>query len=88
MLFSMRVATDYSAGALTIAMHGPTTVSLEVVGLPGPSLRFKPEATDVLVERQWDERFARSKGALAKLAARARANYAAGRTEPLDPDAL
>jgi hypothetical protein len=39
-------------------------------------------------ERRWQELFDRSPGALAKLASEAIAEYEAGETEPLDPDAL
>ena len=39
-------------------------------------------------ERRWDELFAKSADALAARAANASANYRAGRTRPLDPDAL
>ena len=39
-------------------------------------------------ERRWDELFSRSQDVLAKMAEEARAEYRAGRTEPLDPDKL
>jgi uncharacterized protein (DUF433 family) len=39
-------------------------------------------------ERRWDELFAKSAETLAARAAKASANYHAGRTRPLDPDAL
>lgn len=39
-------------------------------------------------ERRWDELFSRSQDLLARMAAEAHAEYAAGRTEPLDPDKL
>jgi uncharacterized protein (DUF433 family) len=39
-------------------------------------------------ERRWDELFAKSADALAARAAKASADYRAGQTYPLDPDAL
>ncbi len=39
-------------------------------------------------EIQWDEAFANSKDALAKLAAEAMAEYRAGKTQELDPETL
>ena len=39
-------------------------------------------------EQRWAAAFANSQAALAKLAERARANFAAGKTEPLDLDRL
>lgn len=39
-------------------------------------------------DRRWDEAFARSSDALAKLAATAMAEYHAGKTQALDPEAL
>lgn len=39
-------------------------------------------------ERRWDELFAKSADALAARAAKASADYRAGRTYPLDPDSL
>lgn len=39
-------------------------------------------------EIQWDEAFANSKDALAKLAAEAMAEYRAGKTQELDPKTL
>ena len=39
-------------------------------------------------EKRWDELFARSQGLLARMAAEARQDYRAGRTEPLDPKKL
>lgn len=39
-------------------------------------------------DRRWDEAFARSPDALAKLAATAMAEYHAGKTQALDPEAL
>lgn len=39
-------------------------------------------------EMQWDETFSNSKGALAKLAAEAMAEYRAGKTQELDLETL
>jgi hypothetical protein len=39
-------------------------------------------------ERRWDEAFSRSPNLLAKLAASAMAEYRAGKTQELDPEAL
>lgn len=39
-------------------------------------------------EVQWDEAFANSKDALAKLATEAMAEYRAGKTQELDPETL
>jgi len=39
-------------------------------------------------EIRWDEAFARSRDALAKLAATAMAEYRAGKTQELDPETL
>ena len=39
-------------------------------------------------QQRWDESFARSQDALAVLAEEALAEHRAGRSEPLDPDAL
>ena len=39
-------------------------------------------------ERRWDELFAASADVLSELAAEALAEHRAGRTKPLDPDAL
>ena len=39
-------------------------------------------------ERKWDEQFASSLDILEQLAEEARAEYRAGKTLPLDPDAL
>jgi hypothetical protein len=39
-------------------------------------------------ERRWDESFARSPDLLAKLASEAMAEYNAGKTQILDPEAL
>ncbi len=39
-------------------------------------------------ERRWDELFAKSQDALAKLADEALEDFYAGNTEPLDPDTL
>ncbi len=39
-------------------------------------------------DRKWDESFANSQDALAKLADEALAEYRAGKTRPLDPDKL
>jgi hypothetical protein len=39
-------------------------------------------------ERRWDESFARSPDLLAKLAAEAMAEFHAGKTQELDPEAL
>jgi hypothetical protein len=39
-------------------------------------------------EIRWDAAFARSQDALAKLAAEARAEYRAGKTQELDPETL
>ena len=57
------------------------------------STKFKPiahsESSEELEsERRWTAAFANSQDALVKLAERARANYLAGNTEPLDPDCL
>lgn len=43
---------------------------------------------EVLDEQQWDASFARSQDALAKLAAKARADTAAGRVRPVGFDEL
>jgi len=52
-----------------------------------PTLR--PAAREELIDEQrWAASFANSQDALAKLAERARAHFAAGNTEPLDPDRL
>jgi hypothetical protein len=39
-------------------------------------------------EQRWDDSFARSPDLLAKLAAKAMAEYRAGKTQELDPDTL
>ncbi len=39
-------------------------------------------------ERAWDERFASGQDMLAAMADKARHNYQAGLTQPLDPDTL
>ncbi len=54
---------------------------------------FKPhvrtESSEELeAEQRWTISFINSQDALAKLAEKARANYLAGKTEPLDPDRL
>ncbi len=57
------------------------------------SPQFKPVVPSSVseeskAEQRWATAFANSQAALAKLAQRARANYAAGNTEPLDPEHL
>jgi hypothetical protein len=57
------------------------------------SPQFRPTVRSVTseerkAEQRWATAFATSQEALVKLAQRARANYAAGNTEPLDPEQL
>ena len=57
------------------------------------SRNFKPvvrtESSEELEsERRWATAFANSQDTLVKLAEKARTNYLAGKTEPLDPDQL
>lgn len=55
-----------------------------------PDVMVEPNMTEEELEAecQWEASFAKSRGALAKLAAKARADFAAGRTEELDPERL
>jgi len=43
---------------------------------------------ELATERQWDELFSRSEDVLGELAAEAKAEYRAGRTQKLDPEKL
>jgi hypothetical protein len=43
---------------------------------------------EITSERAWDERFARSQDVLARMAAEALAEHAAGLTTPLDPERI
>jgi hypothetical protein len=43
---------------------------------------------EIADERRWDKAFANSSDKLARLAEKAMAEHRAGRTQPLDPDAL
>lgn len=43
---------------------------------------------EIASEKRWDEAFAVSSGALGRLAEEALQEYRAGKTRPLDPDAL
>lgn len=43
---------------------------------------------DIESDRRWDELFAKSQDMLAEMAAEAKADFEAGRTEPLIPDEL
>ncbi|MEI7768846.1 MAG: hypothetical protein WCI67_02600 [Chloroflexales bacterium] len=57
------------------------------------SPQFKPAvrpiaSEEMKAEQRWATAFANSQEALTKLAQRSRANYAAGNTEPLDPERL
>lgn len=59
----------------------------QVFGQFKPVVRAQPN-DELEAERQWATSFANTQGILAKLAEKARTNYLAGKTEPLDPDHL